>query len=124
MAARLSDARPDLSILLIERGKDNYNNQMVHLPLAGILNIMTPAETGRMMLYPGEKEESLSGRALVVPAGSILGGGSAINLLTYTRGIREDMDDWNTPGWTADDMIPYFKKVILPDEQILIDEDC
>lgn len=113
VAARLSDAHPALSILVIERGKDNYDNQMVHLPLASLLNILTPLETGRMMLYPGQKEESLAGRDLVVPAGSILGGGSSTNMLTYTRGVREDMDDWNTPGWTADEMIQYLKKVCI-----------
>jgi alcohol oxidase len=64
-----------------------------------------------MMYYQGRNESNIADRALVVPAGSILGGGSSINMLTYTRPQREDMDSWNMPGWSAADMLLYMKKV-------------
>jgi choline dehydrogenase-like flavoprotein len=46
-----------------------------------------------------------------VPAGGVLGGGSSINLMMYSRAQRSDWDAWQTPGWSADEMIPYLKKV-------------
>lgn len=49
-------------------------------------------------------------RQVVVPAGGMLGGGSSINLSMYTRAQASDYDAWNTPGWTAADMIPLCNK--------------
>jgi choline dehydrogenase-like flavoprotein len=65
----------------------------------------------RMISYQGRPEAQLDGRASIVPAGSVLGGGSSINMLTYTRPQREDLDAWNMPGWSADEVLPYLKKV-------------
>lgn len=112
VAARLSDADPELSILVVERGPNNLDDPTVTNPLyfiENILNLGTGSQ--RMMYYEGQPEESIAGRAMTVPAGSILGGGSSINMLTYTRPQRGEMDDWNMPGWAADDVIPYLKKV-------------
>lgn len=63
------------------------------------------------IFYKGAKESQLADREVVVPSGGVLGGGSAINALTYSRAQRQDFDSWNTPGWTADEMIPYLKRV-------------
>lgn len=35
-------------------------------------------------------------------------------MMMYARAQRSDFDDWNTPGWSAEDMIPYLKKVFQP----------
>lgn len=53
----------------------------------------------------------MNGNAAVVPCGGVLGGGSSINVLMYTRPQRLDFDSWKTPGWTAEDMLPLLKKV-------------
>ena len=66
----------------------------------------------RTLFYKGTKEGRLDDREMVVPSGGILGGGSSINLMTYSRPQRDDWDSWKTPGWSADDMIPYLKKVM------------
>lgn len=29
----------------------------------------------------------------------------------YTRAQRDDFDSWKTEGWSADDMLPFLKKV-------------
>ncbi len=50
---------------------------------------------------------------MVVPSGGVLGGGSSINLLTYSRAQKSDLDAWGAPGWTADELVPYMKKVRL-----------
>jgi len=58
-----------------------------------------------------QKEEMLANRELMVPTGAILGGGSSINFMVYARAQRSDFDSWKTPGWSADDVLPYMRKV-------------
>jgi choline dehydrogenase-like flavoprotein len=41
----------------------------------------------------------------------MLGGGSSINLSMYTRAQAFDYDAWETPGWTAQEMIPLCNQV-------------
>ncbi len=43
--------------------------------------------------------------------GGILGGGSSINFMMYTRAQGADYDSWKTPGWTAKDMLPLLNKL-------------
>lgn len=43
--------------------------------------------------------------------GGILGGGSSINFMMYTRAQGIDFDSWETEGWTAEDMLPLCKKL-------------
>lgn len=43
--------------------------------------------------------------------GGMLGGGSSINFMMYTRAQGVDFDSWKTEGWTARDMLPLCKKL-------------
>ena len=43
--------------------------------------------------------------------GGLLGGGSSINFMMYTRAQGVDFDSWKTEGWTAKDMLPLCKKL-------------
>ncbi len=40
--------------------------------------------------------------------GGVLGGSGAINAMVYTRGAREDLDEWPV-GWRWDDCVPHFE---------------
>ena len=43
--------------------------------------------------------------------GGILGGGSSINFMMYTRAQGADFDKWKTPGWTAKELLPLLTKL-------------
>lgn len=43
--------------------------------------------------------------------GGILGGGSSINFMMYTRAQGIDFDSWDTEGWAAKDMLPLCNKL-------------
>ncbi|KAI0971999.1 alcohol oxidase-like protein [Xylaria arbuscula] len=109
VASRLADADPCLSILIIEGGSDNFNNPTIVNPLFLFLHLLPTSKT--TMFYKGVPEQQLANRELVVPSGEILGGGSSINMLTYSRAQRSDFSSWQTPGWSADEMLPYLKKL-------------
>jgi len=39
----------------------------------------------------------------------VLGGSSCTNVCLHHRGSAKDYDDWGIPGWSASDVLPYFK---------------
>ena len=54
----------------------------------------------------------LNGRAPAVGQAAILGGGSSVNAMVYTRGQQEDYDNWDrflggNSGWSFTDMLPH-----------------
>lgn len=112
VAARLAQADPALSILVIEGGQDNADKPTISTP-AWFLAHLAPDSTSNIF-YKANKSAALADRELVVPSGGILGGGSSTNFMMYSRAQRYDFDAWRTPGWTADDMVPYLKKVWDP----------
>ncbi|KAI1258678.1 GMC oxidoreductase [Xylariaceae sp. FL1019] len=109
VAGRLAEASPELSILVIEGGMDNYENPAVVTPAMFLSHLLPDSKTA--LFYQATKSEYLADREVIVPSGGVLGGGSSINFMMYTRGQRDDYDNWETPGWTADELLPYFKKL-------------
>ncbi|TVY82639.1 Alcohol oxidase [Lachnellula suecica] len=109
IASRLSDADPNLSVLIVEGGANNFGDPTIIHPLLFLSHLAPTSKT--TLFYQGTPETQLGGRQLVVPSGGVLGGGSSINLMMYSRAQRSDWDAWRTAGWSADDMIPYLKKL-------------
>ena len=72
-------------------------------------------------MYISKKSDFVGGRSNVVQQGSVLGGGSSINLMMYTRANASDYDDWNTEGWKFKDLKPLFKKVQSLIAELMID---
>ncbi|XP_060524438.1 glucose dehydrogenase [FAD, quinone]-like [Cylas formicarius] len=110
VASRLSE-NPDWKILLLEAGKDEIFLTDVPL-IASLLSI-----TDYNWSYKSEKLKTaclglIDGRCNIA-RGKALGGTSVINFLLYTRGNREDFDEWErlgNPGWGYEDVLPYFVK--------------
>lgn len=107
----MAEADPKLSILLIEGGPNNYNVPNIVHPVFFLDHLLPTSKT--TIFYKGNKATQLADREVIVPSGGTLGGGSSINFMMYTRGQRSDFDSWKSSGWSADDLLPYMKKVRL-----------
>ncbi|KAI3336480.1 GMC oxidoreductase [Xylariaceae sp. AK1471] len=91
IAARLSDADPDLSILVVECGPSNIGEPaLIHLAF-WISQILPTSKF--TLFYKAIPSDVLANRSPVIPSGGTLGGGSSINLMQYSRGQRSDYDD-------------------------------
>ncbi|KAK3934802.1 alcohol oxidase-like protein [Diplogelasinospora grovesii] len=109
VAARLAEADPSLSILVVERGSNNYNVPNVIHPALFLQHLMPGSKTA--IFNKSTKSVHVADREVIVPSGGTLGGGSSINFMVYNRAQRSDFDSWKTPGWTADELLPYMKKL-------------
>jgi choline dehydrogenase-like flavoprotein len=102
LAARLSED-PDVRVCLVEAG-----------PADTAMNIHIPSAFGRLFRtsvdwdYDTHEEPNLDRRRIFLPRGRVLGGSSSMNAMIYTRGNRADYAEWNQPGWTYEDLLPYF----------------
>ncbi|RYP77333.1 hypothetical protein DL771_001128 [Monosporascus sp. 5C6A] len=109
VAARLADADPNLSVLVIECGPNGVGNPAVDYPALFLSHLLPGAKT--TLTYKSKKSENLVDREVAVQSGGVLGGGSAMNMMMYSRAQRSDFDSWQTPGWSADELLPYMKKL-------------
>lgn len=109
IAARLSDAHPKASILVIEAGPASFDDPSVVHPALYRKNISPVSTT--LKFHFAAPEPQLANRSIPILAGKTLGGGSAVNLLMYARGQRADFDSWGVKGWGTDDLVPFLEKV-------------
>jgi choline dehydrogenase len=108
LANRLS-ADPNARVLLLEAGGRD-RNPLIHIP-GGLWALM--AKGLHQWPYMTTPQRYMNGRTLFSPRGKVLGGGSSINGMTYSRGVREDYDGWagrGNDGWSYADVLPYFKR--------------
>lgn len=103
LAARLTED-PDVKVCLVEAGPaDTADN--IHIPVAFGKLFRTHLDWD----YATHEERFLGRRRIYLPRGRVLGGTSSINTMVYIRGNRIDFDGWNQPGWSYDELLPYFK---------------
>ncbi|KAK5082462.1 Alternative oxidase, mitochondrial precursor [Lithohypha guttulata] len=107
-AGRLANLDHSLQVLVIEGGENNINNPWVYRPGIYPRNMKLDSKTASF--YYSRPSEFLDGRRAVVPCAHILGGGSSINFMMYTRASASDYDDFKTKGWTTKELIPLMKK--------------
>ena len=108
VAGRLAEADPTLTILVVEGGTNN-DMPTVSIPAFFIVHGLPTSTTS--LFYKASKTKEVAKRELIVTSGGVLGGGSSINYMMYSRAQRSDWDSWKTPGWSAEEMLPYLKKV-------------
>ena len=70
VAVRLVATDPSLSILVIESGKNNYNDSTPRNPVMSLSHLATVLKTAR--LYKAQPSEYLFGREAIIPAGNVL----------------------------------------------------
>lgn len=109
IASRLSDAYPSLSILVIESGSNNRDVPNIVHPALFVANVYPGSTTA--LCHRGKRSPYTANREVIIQSGGVLGGGSSINMMTYSRAQRSDFNSWNAEGWSADAMLPYLTKV-------------
>lgn len=110
MANRLSEQN-GWEILLLEAGGEE--SMISDVPIAATFIQQTNLNWG----YKSEPSQkyctALAGGVCNWPKGRGLGGTSILNFLIYTRGHRQDYDEWEALGnygWSYKDVLKYFKK--------------
>jgi len=107
VANRLTE-EGETTVLLLEAGNPATKPE-IQVPLAWTSLLGTEVDWG----YFTEPEPYLNGRQIFQARGKVVGGSSSINAMIYIRGNRHDFDHWQelgNPGWSYEDVLPYFKK--------------
>ncbi|WP_371784092.1 GMC family oxidoreductase [Streptosporangium subroseum] len=105
LANRLS-ADPGVTVALIEAGGSDDK-----------IEVRMPAGFGKLFKtdldwnFTTAKQAEMFGRELYWPRGRMLGGSSSMNAQMWVRGHRADYDGWGVPGWSYDEVLPYFRRI-------------
>ncbi|KAI0061360.1 alcohol oxidase [Artomyces pyxidatus] len=120
LAYRLSE-NPKISVGVIEAGQYRPDDPLIGTPTAG--NLLGNADIGTLLgnptydwMFQSVPQAALNGLVIDYPRGKVVGGSSAINSMIWQRASDVDYDNWNTvfqngPGWSAQGLEPYFKRV-------------
>ncbi|KAK1992365.1 GMC oxidoreductase [Colletotrichum falcatum] len=109
VAVRISEGLPDAKVLLIEAGPAVWDEPKINVPGMKGSTLGTKYDWNFTTVpQPGVKS-----RSLPVNRGKVLGGSSALNLMTYDRAAVAEYDSWEdlgNPGWNWETMIAAMKK--------------
>jgi choline dehydrogenase len=110
VAARLA-ADPDTHVLLLEAGGSD-EAEMVTNPNRWPMTLGTELDWG----FVAQPNPNLNGRAIRYSMGKVLGGGSGINVSTWSRGHRADWDVYATesgePAWGYERVLNLYRHAI------------
>ncbi len=111
LASLLSKSPSSPSVLLIEAGAEASNHPLTQVPLACFAAHGSDIDWN----YHTVPQPHLNNRNLYNAAGKALGGGTATNYASWTRGARFDYDRWGDVvgdrRWSYDGLLPYFEKI-------------
>ncbi|HEX4831783.1 MAG TPA: GMC family oxidoreductase N-terminal domain-containing protein [Trebonia sp.] len=108
LAARLSQ-EPGCRVLLLEAGPE-LESATVRTPGAALAMLGSDAMYGDVTTA----QAAAGGRGIPLPTGRGLGGGSAVNTLTWFQGHPADYDGWReqgAEGWGWADMLPVARRM-------------
>ena len=106
VASRLSEQQ-DATVLLLEAGGSD-RNPFIGMPLAWGVQRRAQWFVHR---YVSEPQHGADNGTIPTPAARVLGGGSCVNGMIYSRGNPRDYDSWaehGVPGWSYKDVLPFF----------------
>jgi choline dehydrogenase len=109
VARRLAE-NPDISVLLLEAGgSDDVPNVME----AG----QWPSNLGsdRDWAFQAQPNPHLNGRSIPMNMGKVLGGGSSINVMAWSRGHKNDWDyfasEAGDPAWNYESVLNIYRRI-------------
>ncbi|WP_067814441.1 GMC family oxidoreductase [Actinomadura kijaniata] len=105
LAARLSED-PDTSVALVEAGGSDRARE-VGVPAAFVKLF----RTARDWDFHTVEQPEMGHREMYWPRGRMLGGSSSMNAMMWVRGHRADYDGWGVPGWSHDEVMPYYRRL-------------
>jgi choline dehydrogenase-like flavoprotein len=106
LAAELSAS--GAQVLIIESGGPDDAPTIMN-PSIWFYNVGGPLDYH----LPITPSPQLNNRKFNMALGHVLGGGSTINAMVWTRGMQRDFDGWaknGAQGWAFADVLPVFKK--------------
>ncbi|KAF8632485.1 hypothetical protein AX15_001854 [Amanita polypyramis BW_CC] len=109
VAARLTE-NPDVSVCVMEAGKDQSSNVDTMIPGFAMKNMGNPEIDWMFQTSP---QSHLNGRQMTVNRGKGLGGSSILNIMEIARGNAKEYDAFETlgsQGWNWQSLLQYFKK--------------
>ncbi len=109
MATRLSQGLPGASILLIEAGPSALGEEGINIPGRKGSTIGTVYDWN----FTTVAQAGANNRVFSTTRGKVLGGSSALNLMTWDRASSPEYDAWEelgNPGWDWSSMIEAMKK--------------
>jgi len=109
VARRLAE-NPGVNVLLLEAGGSD-----------DVPSVMQAAQwplnlgTERDWNFVSQPELHLNGRTIPLAMGKVLGGGSSINVMTYSRGHKSDWDffasEADDPAWNYDSVLSIYRRI-------------
>ncbi|KAF4785387.1 GMC oxidoreductase [Colletotrichum scovillei] len=109
VAARLSEGLPASKILLIEAGPAVWDEPKINVPGMKGSTLATKYDWN----FTTVPQTNVNSRTFTVNRGKVLGGSSALNLMSYDRAAAAEYDGWEAlgnPGWNWETMIAAMKK--------------
>jgi choline dehydrogenase len=104
----------DARVLILERGPAKASGlSAFYLPMPAAW-MKSIHGSSIVEMHQPVPQTHLNGRTPAVGQAALLGGGSSINAMVYTRGQHEDYDNWDrflgsNSGWSFEDMLPHFR---------------
>ncbi|CZR51574.1 related to alcohol oxidase [Phialocephala subalpina] len=109
LSTRLSQGLPDSKILVIEAGPAALDELGINVPGKKGSTLGTKYDWN----FTTIPQVNAKNRVLAQNRGKVLGGSSALNLMTYDRSTANEYDGWEevgNPGWGFDDFLPMMDK--------------
>ncbi|KAI4257434.1 MAG: hypothetical protein L6R42_005669, partial [Xanthoria sp. 1 TBL-2021] len=108
VAARLAENK-DLIVGVLEAGPADYHDPRINVPG----RFCETLDTEYDWQFTTVPQPGLNGRTVPWARGKVLGGSSALNIMTWNRACKEDYDAWEelgNQGWGWHSLLPFFRK--------------